>query len=240
MTRYLALLAFALVSISIFGCGDDDNDFLVSSGQNTFAASTGTGSLLFSFATAQAALVPTQSTELAFEFFESLPNDTDEAEPLLKSDQSFAASVTVGDVPVSARHVRITVYGSQGEPLLILADEVTVQVGQTTSVDLSDASVRFISAVGYQLFPQQSLLRLGQTLQLEVLVDYSNGDQIALTPAQLVRQISFQSSPSGIVEIDSQGRVTPLHTGTVSVTALHRILGSTQTVVSVLDSFVED
>ncbi len=236
MARYLALLAFALVSISIFGCGDDDNDFLVSSGQNTFAASSGTGSLLFSFATGQAALVPTQSTELAFEFFESLPNDTDRAEPLIRSDQSFAVSVTVTDVPVSARHVRITIYGSQGEPLLILADEVTVQAGQTTSVDLSDASVETILAVGFQLFPQQSLLRLGQTLQLEVLVDYSNGDQIALAFEQIARQISFQVEPGGIVEVDSQGRVTPFHTGIANITAAHRILGTTKSVVTILPS----
>lgn len=236
MARYFTLLAFALVSISIFGCGDDDNDFLVSSGQKTFAASTGTGSLLFSFATAQAALVPTQSTELAFEFFESLPEDTDRAEPLLRSDQSFAANVTVSDVPVSARHVRITVYGSQGEPLLILADEVTVQVGQTTSVDLSDASVEAVSAVSFQLFPQQSQLRLGQTLHLEVFVDYSNGEQMALTSEQLARLISFQVEPGGIVEVDSQGRVTPFHTGIVNITAAHRILGTTKSVVTILPS----
>lgn len=231
ISRCLSLLVFALVSITVWGCGDDENDFLVSRGSgNSFAATSGTGSLLFSFANAQSAVVPSQSAELKFEFYASPPDSDREqsGEPLLESEQPFAPSVTVSEVPVAARQVRITVYGSTGDPLFILTDEVRVQAGQTTPVDLRDAKTESVTAVGLELFPRQARLTQGETFQFQVLVSYSNGDLVGLTPQQIARRIRFEVEPEGLAEVDSLGRVTPLASGTVTVTALDEALGRSE------------
>lgn len=232
ISRCLSLLVFALVSITVWGCGDDENDFLVSRGSgNSFAATSGTGSLLFSFATAQAAVLPSPSAELVFQFYQTAPrsNDREVADPLFESDQPFAPSVTVTGVPTEASYVRITVYNASGQPLAVLTDEVSVRAGQSTPVDLSDARIEAVEAAQLQLLPRQARLRLEETLQLEVLLGFSNGDLVALMPEQISARIHFEVDAEGIVEIDSRGRVAPLSSGLVTITASNDAFGSSTT-----------
>ena len=232
----LLVVLLAMVCGTVLGCGDDDNDFLVSRGSG-LSALGGTGSLLFSFATAQSATVPGQSTTLALEFFEENRSEkTTEEEPLLRDEQAFASSVVVSGVPVSARRVRITFYDPEGRPLVQLTDDVVVQAAQTTPVDLSDAKVEQVTPTEFRLEPAQGQLFVGESLQIELLVSYSNGEQVSLTAEQIPGQIVFEVAPAGVVKIDRSGRLTALSSGLANITAIAALLGSFRATIRVTES----
>lgn len=233
----LLLILLAIVCGTVLGCGDDDNDFLVSRGGSGLSALGGTGSLLFTFATAQSAIVPSQSNSLVLEFFaENRSESKTQDEPIFRSEQPFAGSVVVSEVPVEAKRVLITVYDADGRPLAQLTDEVVVQAGQTSTVDLSDAEVTELVPTGFRLQPEQGEVSLGQTLQFEVLVSYSNGDQVSLTADQVSGLISFEVRPTGIAKIDRLGRLTPLSIGSTHITATSESLGSFRASIQVTES----
>lgn len=229
VSRYISLLLFAFVCLTAWGCGDDENDFLVSNGSSsTFAVTSSTGNLLFSFVTAQSALLPAPSAELVFHFYSTAPDSSDReaADPLLESSQPLAPNMIVSDVPIEARYVRISVYSASGQPLMVLTDEVSVRAGLSTPVDLSDARTETVEVTHFQILPRQARLEVAESLQLQVVLGFSNGDVAALTPEQISRRVDFEADSEGLVQVDSQGRVTALAPGVVTITATDRDYGS--------------
>ena len=231
----LSILFLAFICGAVLGCGDDDGDFLVSRG-GSLAATGGTGGLLFSFFHAQSAVVPGTSDDLSFEFFPATQGEkAAQEEPIFRSEQKFASSVLVVDVPLEAKSVRITVYDPEGRPLIQLTDEVLVQVGQTTQVDLSDAKVEQILPTGLVIEPKKAQLGLEQALQLKLFTQYSNEELIPLTSTQITRQVVFSVDPVGVVEIDERGRVLATETGSVLITASSASLGTSQAEIQVVE-----
>ena len=161
----IGLLGFLMGAVLIIsGCGGSNNDSFVATGTPTSASATGsnTGSLTFNFTQAQTVEVPSSTTTLLFEFYDINNN------LVFESESSFATSVTVAGIPVSAVRVEITAIDNTGVPLVEVTQEVDVTEDQTTTVDLTTAAVQPVTVASLSISPSTSTLDEGSTVALVV------------------------------------------------------------------------
>lgn len=133
----ISLLFVAFVATFSVGCGSDNDGFVATNGG--FTPTPTTGDLVFNFtlAPAQSIQVPSNTTNLDFEFFDAANNS------VFTYTQAYANSVTVTGVPTTATRVTITARGVNG-PVAIIEAPVSVVGGSTVVVDLSGATITLL------------------------------------------------------------------------------------------------
>ena len=208
----IGLLGFLMgVVLIISGCGGSNNDSFVATGTPTSASATGsnTGSLTFNFTQAQTVEVPSSTNTLLFEFYDINNN------LVFESESSFATSVTVAGIPVSAVRVEITAIDNTGVPLVEVTQEVDVTEDQTTTVDLTTAAVQPVTVASLSISPSTSTLDEGSTVALVVSATYSNNTTITVPNSS----VTFLSDSSEIASVSTAGIVTANSPGTANVSA---------------------
>lgn len=142
MRLLVSLLLMAFVATFSVGCGDNNDGFVATTGGGTTAT---TGDLVFNFtlAPAQAIQVPSNTTDLDFEFFDAANNS------VFTYTQAYANTVTVSGVPATATRVVITARGPNG-PVAIIEAPVTVVAGGSVVVDLSGATITFLGQLSVE------------------------------------------------------------------------------------------
>jgi hypothetical protein len=218
----LMVLIISLVSLFALGCGDDQDDFVFTNTNNV-----ATGNVVFQFARAQAATVPTDTATLVFDFFNStVPS----AGALIYSAESpFANVVTVTGVPVDARSVVVTCYDVDGQPIADLFAVITVLPGVNTNADLSNANVNPITFDSITVTPDPVDLVLGtqnnSTAQLLVTGNFSNGESIQFTTAENAANGTFMSNAPGVATVSESGLVSGVSAGATTVDVTYEVNG---------------
>lgn len=185
------------------------------------------GSLRFQFAQAQSTLlVPNKTTRLKFLF----TNQADgEGAFVFETTRDFALSITIDNVPLTARSVRVTALDASGLPLLTAVSPVTVLSGQSTTVHFPP----LVEVTPTEIFidPISVELRVGAERHLTVTLRLSDGS--SGHPVDVL-----WSSTGGSALVDSNGRVRAVAPGTARVRAILGTL-SDEVEVVVLPSIPE-
>jgi hypothetical protein len=205
----LLILIASLVSLLAVGCGDSGEDF-VFTGTNNNNNNTTFGNVVFQFVTAQAATVPVETDTLAFDFY-----NTDvpaEGALIYTANSAFANTVTVLDVPVSARSVVITAYDADGHPLVAIIDELVVIAGLNNPTDLSNALVEVITFDSISVTPDPVQLDTdgnpSTEQQLVVSANFSNGETVVEPTTAYDDNGVFFSGNTDLVTVSATGLAT--------------------------------
>ena len=200
------------VAFILTGCGGSNNDSFVATGNST-PTTTGTGSntgaLTFNFTQAQTVEVPSATATLLFEFYDANNN------LVFESEAAFATSVTIAGIPVSAVRVEITAVDSVGAPVAEVTQQVAVTEDQTTTVDLTSATVQPVTVSSLSVSPASTTLDEGSTVALVVSATYSNNTTITVPNSS----VTFVSDDTGIASVSTAGVVTANSPGTANVSA---------------------
>ena len=203
------------------GCssgGSGGNDFVASpgGGAGNGGAPAGNGSVTFNFVRAQTAVqVPTNTANLRFEFFSGLQGG---GALVFKDTRAFANTITIDNVPSSARSSVVTALTTEGFPVRTFTVDLTVSVGGTTTVNATAGTSAPVTVTGITSSPSQVALGLGDTSQLLISAQFSNGDVVALSGA-LSSQVTFTSNNTTVVSVSANGTLTAGVAGTTTVTA---------------------
>lgn len=173
---FLAILLLTLVTLFTVGCGDSNNDYVVTGNNNNPNPAT-VGDLTFQFQLAPQAVVPANTTTLDFEFYDINDDVVDTANGV-----PFNTTVTIEDVTTSAVEVEITARGPGGVPLALIVDGVVVNGGANTNVDLTNATVTPITLDTITVTPNPVNLDVDGPTSANVAVTgvFSNGDIVPL------------------------------------------------------------
>ena len=202
------------------GCssgGSGGNDFVASpgGGAGNGGAPAGNGSVTFNFVRAQTAVqVPTNTTSLRFEFFSGLQGG---GALVFKDTRAFANTITIDNVPSSARSSVVTALTTEGFPVRTFTVDLTVSAGGSTTVDATAGTSAPVTVSGLT-GPSQVSLGLGDTSQIVISAQFSNGDVVELSGA-LASQVAFTSNDMTVVSVSTDGTLTTGLAGTTSVNA---------------------
>lgn len=209
----IGLLGFLIgVALIFSGCGGSNNDSFVATGTTTTTTSgtgSNTGSLTFNFTQAQTVEVPSSTTTLLFEFYDIGDN------LVFDTEASFSTSVTIAGIPVSAVRVEITAVDNAGAPLVEVSQEVEVAEDQTTTVDLTAATVQPITLTSLSVSPTTATLDEGSTVTLIVSATYSNGTTTTVPNSSA----TFLSDSTEVASVSTAGVVTANSPGTANISA---------------------
>ena len=203
------------------GCssgGSGGNDFVASpgGGAGNGGAPAGNGSVTFNFVRAQTAVqVPTNTTNLRFEFFSGLQGG---GALVFKDTRAFANTITIDNVPSSARSSVVTALTTEGFPVRTFTVDLTVSAGGTTTVDATAGTSAPVTVTGITSSPSQVALGVGDSSQIVVSAQFSNGDVVALSGA-LASQVTFTTNDMTVVSIGADGTLTAGVAGTTTVNA---------------------
>lgn len=176
------------------------------------------GDVTFRFVRAQQPLeVPSSTVRLHFLFTDSADG---EGRLVREETRNFAASITIEDVPVTARSVRVSALDGSGQALLSSVTGLTVQADRDVTVSFPP----LVEVVVEELMidPVNVELRVGAERQFSVLARYS--DDSSRIPE------GVEWSSQGSVLVDGGGRATAVSSGTGSVTATFKGESATATV----------
>ncbi len=228
----LTFLLVSLVSLFAVGCGDSNEDY-VFTGTNPGVT---TGNVNFQFEEAvltQAALVPAGTDFLTFDFF--VTNPPAAGQLIFEADAPYANSVTVQNVPTSARSVVITAFDADGFPLATITAPINVVANTTTNANLNGVPVVEIDFTTLSVSPNPVALTLGTlngaTEQLDFTLNFNNGISYTIAgddlPASVVASYAVQNS--GVATVNATGTVTAVEAGTTNGTATLSFGGTTVT-----------
>ena len=198
----LTLLVVGFVSLFAVGCGDSRENFVFTGNNNQ----ANTGNLVFRFQQAAAQtvdIVPAGTATLRFDFFTNNPPTLQGL--LFTETRAFADVVTFNNVSPEVRSVTVTCFNAAGLPLATLFGPVTVNVGQTTEVDLNDAQPVAIEALTSS--PDPIILTVGQTQQVTNTGSFNQGSTATIPAGSLTYNLT-----------EAAGNLIP--TATVSSTGL--------------------
>jgi hypothetical protein len=195
------------------GCGSSSEDFVVTGNNNPIPG--GPGSLTFQFVKAQAAVVPTNTTAIQFEYLNV--NDgliSTETEP-------FATSITVVP-PTGTTSVRITALATNGFPLGQAVGDVPVPpTGTNVTVNMGGFIFTDITFTALNVTPATANLtagtQTGNTQQLTLSAAFSNGENIVFGAA-LLADADYLSSNTAAATVNGTGLVSSVAAGTATVT----------------------
>lgn len=177
----------------------------------------GNGSVTFNFVKAQSAIVvPTTTTNLRFQFFTGLEGT---GVVVLNETRPFAAQVTFDSVPSSVRSVKITALTQEGYPVSEFKASFNVSVNQNVVVSATGGTTTAVTLDTVVARPSSLSLAIGGTSTPTIELNFSNGDLVRLTAAQVPTEITFGSSDSAVASVTSAGLITGLVNGTATITA---------------------
>jgi len=211
----LAILVLSFISLGLVGCGSSgsSSDFVATSADTT---APNTGDLTFNFVTAQTAFtVDADTNTLRFDFY----NGVDDA-PIFSQVEPFAATITVENVPVSARTVIITGIDAEGFPLYTITQSIDVTPGENTVVDginnavpvtLSELRLASGSVFDLDLELTEVNVPVGGTTQVYLFALYSDGSVLLVGDSA-----TYSIDPNGplIASVNENALVTGLTAGT--------------------------
>lgn len=206
-------LFLTLLSILFLGCssGGGSSGEFTSGNASSGAVSQPTvsvGTLRFDFARAQTALlVPNSTVRLRFLFTDQAGG---EGALVLETTREFALSITITDVPVSARSVRVTALDVSGQPILTAIASVSVLADRSSTVNFP--TFVEVTPVEVVIDPTEVELRVGGERQFLAILRLSDGSSVEATGATW-------SSSDGAVLVSSNGRATAVSPGSAKVRA---------------------
>jgi hypothetical protein len=218
----LIVLMIMLVSLFAVGCGDSNNDFVVTGNNNPNPQ--GPGSLTFQFVKAQNVATVPQST--AFIRFDYL----DAAGAVIGSDtEPFAGSITVTP-PAGMVSVRITPLDGNGFPVVAATGPLaTPPVGTNLQVDMSLFNFTTVTLDALTVTPDPTSVVVGASQQLTLTGAFSNGDVVQF-PAAAVADATFTPDNSGTYTVSATGSVTGVLAGTGTLNVVYDGVPDTITV----------
>ena len=170
----------ALLVLLVSGCGDSNNDFVVTGNNNNPGATTGT--LTFDFVKAQTPLtVPDTTTEIRFRFFTSTDGT---GTPVTTVVRDFAPRISITGVSTSVRSVEVTAIGPNDVPLVEAVVAVNVVAGGEVVVSFANADISNVTLDTLVVTPNNASIDVGETQQFTASANYSNGDSINAVGAQ--------------------------------------------------------
>lgn len=183
------------------------------------------GNLRFQFIRAQAATVPTATTQLKFDFFNA------QNQMLFTTTQPFATQVTLNNLSVDITRVKITGLEVNGLPVVEIQSAVVVLGGVTSDVNLAGATV---VAVTLQSLPSITLTdrividQGNQVLFVAIPVtgQFSNG-QVLEIPGQFT-QVSSRDLTIATVSNMSPFITMPLNPGATIIDVSATVGGVTK------------
>lgn len=228
-TRGTGLLAVFLLSLLAVGCGSSSGGGYVAGPDQGGSNNPTTGSVTFNFVQAQSAIVvPTGTNSLRFEFFSELNGS---GALVYRATNAYAASVTIANVPTSARSAVVTAIDSDGFPVSEFTVNVNVPANGNTTVSASTGTSVAVTLTGISATPISLSLGLDGVAQLSLAANFSNGDQVPLT-GDLLDEVTFSSSDASVVDVDgAPGTVRAVLTGDAVVTATFRGFDATVPVI---------
>lgn len=229
------ILAF-ICALFAAGCstgGSGGGDFVAAPGGvagGGGAPAAGTGSVTFNFVRAQNTItVPTNTVNLRFEFFTGLQGS---GALVLNETQPFAATVTINNVPSSARSSVVTGLTTEGFPLTRFVVDIVVPAGGTITVDGLAGTSTAITLTSVSSSPATVNLGVGNNVQLVISAIFSNGDTVPLSGA-LAGQVNFVSNDLSVVTVAPDGTMTAGVSGTTTITATFNNPNFTSQVVTI-------
>jgi hypothetical protein len=229
-TSKLVLILLSLVSLMAAGCGDSQEDFVLTGNNNNNNVNNGVGNLVFQFVRAQAGVVPASTFSLGFEFFNT--TDPELGTLVLEAEADFANTVTVLNVPTTARSVVITAYDANEIPVGTLTVPVGVVAGTTTTVNLNGAV--FIPVTFDSIFIDPNPVNIslganpGASVQVEVIGSFSNDDEIIFDPATYAAQGTFASANTLVATASGSGTITGVSNGATTLDVSYTVNGVTR------------
>lgn len=219
------LVLFSLVALLLSGCDSGGDDFVLT-GTNNNNNGGAQGNLVFQFTRAQA-VVPATTTTLGFEFFNSADPETGAL--VLEVEAEFANTVTVLNVPTTAKAVVITAYDINEIPVGTFTVAVSVVPGATTTVGLNGVVFTPVTFDAIFVDPNPVNLSLGAnpgaTVQVEVIGVFSNDDEIIFDPATYAANGSFSSQNAAVATVGASGVVTAVANGSTSLDITYTVNG---------------
>lgn len=237
----LTLLLIGFVSFFALGCGSssDSSGGGVGFGDDLLNNNNGapTARVIVQFTRAQAqTTVPASTTQADFVFFDNVE--------VGQGNQVFAAfnvpipagdspSVQLEDVPATARSLRITVRDASGAPISVIAMNVALISGGTTTIDTSTGVASAVTFDGLIATPDPLLLDLNQessTVQLVLTGSFSTLDTSEFSSQTFASAASFSSSDNTI-SVNQSGVVSVVdgEPTTATITASYTLGETTQT-----------
>lgn len=211
-----------LVSLFAVGCGDNNSpDGVGFVATGTTNAVPNTGAATFNFATPQIGNVPTGTVQLVFSFY-----DTSNT-LIFQTPRTFATTITITNIPVTATRVEIVANNAQGFPLRQLNQAVNLQAGVTTVIDLSTATVINITFDSITCTPSPVLVTNQGTQQLLVQAQFSNG----LNATVDITTTTLTGQNNAIATVSNAGLVTGVAAGNYNLTISFTVSGTTRQVV---------
>lgn len=227
------MVAIGFISALTLGCGNSNisgNTDFVYTGNNVNPGNTGTVRFQFQRLLANgqttvnlSANVPPDTTELGIAFFDA--DGISDSNFIYGDEVGFSEQVSVSGVPTSAAFVVITTYDAKGYPISTIADTVEVVAGSETTEDLSDASNQAVTFEEVIISPNPINLQDGQTRQIGVSAEFSNGDTVSVP----VGDPEYDSGNDAIATVSETGVVTAVDPGETTVSATLDIRGTEQT-----------
>lgn len=192
----LAALLVSFVGLFAVGCGNSNNDDFVITNNNQ---NTTTGALTFQFARAQTTTVPTNTTDLLFEFRNA------ENSVVYTETVPFSTTVTINNVPATATQVEITAL-QNGFPVATVTDDVTVTIAQTTQVDLTNAGNTNITFDELTVTPATNNLSGGDSQNLSVVATFSDTSSVPVPNSA----VTFTSNNTALANVSASGVISTL------------------------------
>lgn len=208
----LGLFALAFVALIFSGCGSDNKDVFVATG-NSPNAQVGNLSFAFTGVNPQTAgEVPGETTLLRFDFFRSNPPSV---ESLVGTEiRPYAESIVIESVPSDVILVVVTALNGDGFPLITLQGDAEVVLGETTPVDLGNAVPITLDTLTVSPDPT-NVAANGDAVQLIFTLGFSNGSNFQLpnfnTPEATITQpqgVVANITSTGLVSTDTGGQNT--------------------------------
>ena len=176
------------------------------------------GDVTFRFIHAQQPLeVPNSTVRLHFLFTDSADG---EGRLVLEETRNFAPSITIEDVPVTARSVRVSALDGSGQALLSAVTDLTVQADQEVTVSFPPLVEVIVEEL--VIDPTSVELRVGAERQFSMLARYSDDS------SRIPEGVAWSSQ--GSVLVDGDGRATAVSPGAGSVTVSFEGKSATATV----------
>lgn len=227
------MAALGFISALTLGCGNSNisgNTDFVYTGNNVNPGNTGTVRFQFQrlLANAQTTVnisadVPADTRTLDFAFFDE--DGISDSNFIYGNEVGFSEQVSISGVPTSAAFVVITTYDAKGYPISTIADTVEVVAGGETTENLSDAANEPVAFEDVIISPNPINLQDGQTRQVGVSAEFSNGDTVSVP----VADAEYDSDNDAIATVSETGVVTAEAPGETSITATVDIRGTEQT-----------
>lgn len=215
---FIALICM-LFAAGCSGGGGGNGGFVASptGSSGTSGGGVGNGSVTFNFVKAQSAIVvPTTTVNLRFQFFTGLEGT---GVVVLNETRPFAAQVTFDSVPSSVRSVKITALTQEGYPVSEFKASFDVSINQNVVVSATGGTTTPVTLDTVVARPSSLSLAIGGTSTPTIELNFSNGELVRLTAAQVPTEITFGSSDSAVASVTAAGLITGLVNGTATITA---------------------